>query len=177
MAEKETRSREELAALLKAKEKEIEHLKAVIESLEQASALSESDKVVHLKETLAKAKDQIAALREEIDKLSAPPQSYGRVRRVNKDGTVVIFTVGRALKVNLHSAVDISTLTIPIHWMISPADIHITPTSGSDIAFADAGRGANAGVSWERFRAWGKHRVAASRASRRGYRAGCAGLS
>ncbi len=108
----ETRSREELATILKNKEIEIGQLKELIKSLEDELAASESDRVAHFKEVLVKAKEQIAALRKEIDKLSAPPQSYGRVRRVNNDGTVVIHTVGRELKVNLHPAIDIASLKV-----------------------------------------------------------------
>jgi len=59
-----------------------------------------------LRATLHGAKDQIAALREEVDKLSAPPATYGIFRALNPDGTATIYSAGRKLKVNVHPALD-----------------------------------------------------------------------
>ena len=77
-------------------------------------ALAEADKarsqMVQLRDTLRHAKDQIAALREEVDKLSAPPATFGTFQRLNPDGTAVIYSGGRKLKVNLHPALDAKAL-------------------------------------------------------------------
>lgn len=63
-----------------------------------------------LLQALHQAKDQIQALKEEVDKLSAPPRIFGTVHKVNEDGTVDIYTGGRKLQVNLHPDIDIKSL-------------------------------------------------------------------
>jgi proteasome-associated ATPase len=59
---------------------------------------------------LQEAKNQIVALKEEIDKLCAPPNSYGTFRKSNEDGTIDISVDGRTLKVNVHPKIDIKEL-------------------------------------------------------------------
>jgi len=59
---------------------------------------------------LQDAKNQIVALKEEIDKLCAPPNSYGTFRRGNDDGTIDISIDGRTLKVNVHPKINIKEL-------------------------------------------------------------------
>src|SRR5262249_10709515 len=51
---------------------------------------------------LQEAREQIAALKEEVDKLCAPPSTYGVYLAANADDTVTIFSQGRKVKVNLH---------------------------------------------------------------------------
>lgn len=62
------------------------------------------------REIIAGLIEQIKALREEIDKLSAPPRFFGVVHKVNEDGTVDIYTGGRKLQVNLRPGIDIKLL-------------------------------------------------------------------
>jgi proteasome-associated ATPase len=59
---------------------------------------------------LQDAKNQIVALKEEIDKLCAPPNSYGTFRKVNEDGTIDISLDGRTLKVNVHPKINAKEL-------------------------------------------------------------------
>src|SRR5499426_3132584 len=59
---------------------------------------------------LQEAKNQIVALKEEIDKLCAPPNSYGTFRKLNEDGTIDISVDGRTLKVNVHPKINIKDL-------------------------------------------------------------------
>jgi proteasome-associated ATPase len=59
---------------------------------------------------LQDAKSQIDALKEEVDKLCAPPNTYGVFQRSNKDGTVEILADGRPMRVNAHPRVDVSQL-------------------------------------------------------------------
>lgn len=59
---------------------------------------------------LQDAKNQIVALKEEIDKLCAPPNSYGTFRKGNDDGTIDISVDGRTLKVNVHPKINIKDL-------------------------------------------------------------------
>jgi proteasome-associated ATPase len=51
---------------------------------------------------LQDAKQQIDLLKEEVDKLCAPPNTYGTFERANKDGTIEINVDGRRMRVNLH---------------------------------------------------------------------------
>lgn len=59
---------------------------------------------------LQDAKNQIVALKEEIDKLCAPPNSYGTFRKPNEDGTIDISMDGRTLKVNVHPKINVKEL-------------------------------------------------------------------
>jgi len=56
--------------------------------------------------TLQEAKQQIELLKEEVDKLCAPPNSYGVFQRANKDGTAEIVVDGKAMRVNVHPNLD-----------------------------------------------------------------------
>jgi proteasome-associated ATPase len=55
---------------------------------------------------LQEAKQQIELLKEEVDKLCAPPNNYGIFARANKDGTAEIFVDGRQMRVNVHPNLD-----------------------------------------------------------------------
>jgi proteasome-associated ATPase len=68
-----------------------------------SDAERQNEKLVH---TLQEAKQQIELLKEEVDKLCAPPNSYGVFTRANKDGTAEIVVDGRAMRVNVHPKVD-----------------------------------------------------------------------
>jgi len=59
---------------------------------------------------LQEAKQQIELLKEEVDKLCAPPNSYGVFMRTNKDGTAEIVVDGKHMRVNVHPNVDTSHL-------------------------------------------------------------------
>lgn len=59
---------------------------------------------------LRDAKSQIVALKEEIDKLCAPPHSYGTFRKAYADGTIDVSVDGRTLKVNVHPKIAIQEL-------------------------------------------------------------------
>ena len=71
------------------------------EQLEQAYRQNE-----RMVQALSHAKEQIAALKEEVEKLTAPPASYGIFAEANADGTVTVWTGGRKLKVNLHPGLE-----------------------------------------------------------------------
>jgi len=68
-----------------------------------AQALSQNEK---LSATLREAREHIAALREEVDKLTMPPSAYGTFLGLNDDGTVDVFTAGRKMRVALHPELD-----------------------------------------------------------------------
>ena len=52
--------------------------------------------------TLREAREHIAALREEVDKLTQPPSAYGTYLATNEDGTVDVFSGGRKMRVAIH---------------------------------------------------------------------------
>ncbi|MFI8305729.1 proteasome ATPase [Streptomyces sp. NPDC085927] len=60
--------------------------------------------------TLREARDQIVALKEEVDRLAQPPAGFGVFLVANEDGTADIFTGGRKLRVNVSPGVDLEEL-------------------------------------------------------------------
>jgi proteasome-associated ATPase len=59
---------------------------------------------------LAEAREQLALLREEIEKLTTPPNQFGTVVNLNADGTVDILTGGRKLRVTAQPTVEVKQL-------------------------------------------------------------------
>ncbi len=68
-----------------------------------ARAMAQNDR---LASTLREARDRIASLREEVEKLSSPPSGYGLVLDTNDDGTIDVFTGGRKMRVERHPDLD-----------------------------------------------------------------------
>jgi len=69
-----------------------------------------SDQNERLVNALREAREQITALKEEVDKLCAPPSTYGVYLAANEDNTVTILSQGRKVKVNLHPSIKADTL-------------------------------------------------------------------
>jgi proteasome-associated ATPase len=67
------------------------------------SALNQNAK---LTETLRAAREQLQVLRDEVEKLTTPPHSYGAYLRTYDDTTVDVSAQGRKLRVNLAPEVD-----------------------------------------------------------------------
>ncbi|WP_406448506.1 proteasome ATPase [Streptomyces sp. NBC_00876] len=63
-----------------------------------------------LASTLREARDQIVALKEEVDRLAQPPAGFGVFLQSNEDGTCDIFTGGRKLRVNVSPSVELDDL-------------------------------------------------------------------
>ena len=63
-----------------------------------------------LANTLREARDQIVALKEEVDRLAQPPAGFGVFLQANEDGTADIFTGGRKLRVNVSPSVDLDDM-------------------------------------------------------------------
>src|SRR6185437_7562158 len=57
--------------------------------------------------TLREARDQIVALKEEVDRLAQPPSGFGIFLATNSDGTVDVFTGGRKMRVSVSPSVDL----------------------------------------------------------------------
>src|SRR3954462_5999246 len=68
-----------------------------------AQAVSQNER---LSATLREAREHIAALREEVEKLTMPPSGYGTLLGTNDDGTVDIFTAGRKMRVSIHPELE-----------------------------------------------------------------------
>src|SRR6185295_174699 len=72
-----------------------------------AQAVSQNER---LSATLREAREHIAALREEVEKLTMPPSAYGTFLGLNDDGTVDVFSAGRKMRVSVHPEVDVESL-------------------------------------------------------------------
>jgi proteasome-associated ATPase len=59
---------------------------------------------------LQEAREQIEALRQEVEKLTAPPSSFAVFSDANTDGTVNVYVAGRKMKVNVHPGVKVPDL-------------------------------------------------------------------
>ncbi len=108
-----------LEAQLTALTEEVTHLRARladapkrVRSLEErlletkgqlAQAVAQNEKLSY---TLREAREHIATLRDEVDKLSQPPSAYGVVVGKNDDDTVDVLTSGRKMRVTLHPEID-----------------------------------------------------------------------
>ncbi|MDJ0343787.1 proteasome ATPase [Streptomyces sp. H10-C2] len=71
--------------------------------------------------TLREARDQIVALKEEVDRLAQPPAGFGVFLQANEDGTADIFTGGRKLRVNVSPSVELEDLRRGQELMLNEA--------------------------------------------------------
>lgn len=71
--------------------------------------------------TLREARDQIVALKEEVDRLAQPPAGFGVFLSANEDGTADIFTGGRKLRVNVSPSVELEELRRGQELMLNEA--------------------------------------------------------
>jgi proteasome-associated ATPase len=83
-----------------------------------AQALSQNER---LAATLREAREQIIALKEEVEKLTAPPSGFGVFLGVNDDGTINLSSGGRKLRVNVHPEIDPKSLQPGQELMLNEA--------------------------------------------------------
>ena len=83
-----------------------------------AQALSQNER---LAATLREAREQIIALKEEVEKLTAPPSGFGVFLGVNDDGTINLSSAGRKLRVNVHPDIDPKSLQPGQELMLNEA--------------------------------------------------------
>jgi proteasome-associated ATPase len=83
-----------------------------------AQALSQNER---LAATLREAREQIIALKEEVEKLTAPPSGFGVFLGVNDDGTINLSSGGRKLRVNVHPDIDPKSLQPGQELMLNEA--------------------------------------------------------
>ncbi len=96
---------EKLRIQIQSMEEEIRRLYQSRYQLEQATKQNEK-----LVATLQEAKSQIEALRAEVEKLTAPPSTYGIFSSLDKDGTGNVYVSGRKMKVSLHPSIKAKEL-------------------------------------------------------------------
>ncbi len=60
--------------------------------------------------TLREARDQIIALKEEVDRLAQPPSGFGVFLLANSDGTADVFTGGRKMRVSVSPGIELDEL-------------------------------------------------------------------
>ena len=61
-------------------------------------------------DTLKEARQQLLALREEVDRLGQPPSGYGVLLGGHEDDTVDVFTSGRRMRLNISPNIELATL-------------------------------------------------------------------
>lgn len=82
--------------------------------------------------TIQQTREQIALLREEVEKLTQPPGVYGTFIESNDDGTVDIFASGRKMRVALHPQLRTTSLVRGCEVVLNEsfAIINIRPSDG-----------------------------------------------
>ncbi|WP_322779473.1 proteasome ATPase [Frankia sp. Cas4] len=83
-----------------------------------AGVSGQNDKLVA---TLREARDQIIALKEEVDRLAQPPSGYGIFIGSYDDSTVDVFTQGRKLRVTVSPNVSVAELSPGQEVMLNEA--------------------------------------------------------
>ena len=76
----------------------------------EASLTSVTSQNERLASTLREARDQIVALKEEVDRLAQPPSGFGVFLAACEDTTADVFTGGRKMRVNVSPNVDLEAL-------------------------------------------------------------------
>jgi len=82
--------------------REVQQLEARIDSLASRNS--------KLMETLKEARQQLLALREEVDRLGQPPSGYGVLLATHEDDTIDVFTSGRKMRLTCSPNIDVSSL-------------------------------------------------------------------
>ena len=88
------------------------HVRLLEERLREteASVASVTGQNERLADTLREARDQIVALKEEVDRLAQPPSGFGVFLEACEDGTADVFTGGRKMRVSVSPAVELDKL-------------------------------------------------------------------
>lgn len=82
--------------------RDVHQLEARIDSLAARNA--------KLMDTLKEARQQLLALREEVDRLGQPPSGYGVLLDTHEDDTVDVFTSGRKMRLTCSPNIETSSL-------------------------------------------------------------------
>ena len=79
---------------------------------------SQNDKLSQL---LEESREQLGVLREEVEKLTSPPNNFGTVLKVNADGTVDLLTGSRKLRVSAQPSVEVKKLQVGQEVLLNEA--------------------------------------------------------
>ncbi|MEZ0054240.1 proteasome-associated ATPase [Mycobacterium sp. MAA66] len=82
--------------------RDVSQLEARIDQLSSRNA--------KLMDTLKEARQQLLALREEVDRLGQPPSGYGVLLLAHEDDTVDVFTSGRKMRLTCSPNIDVKEL-------------------------------------------------------------------
>ncbi len=117
------RSAEELAQTVRMLEEEIAILRRRLQDaprrvrvleerlLEAKGRLSQAvSQNERLSAALQETREQLTLLRREVEKLTAPPNPFAIIERVNPDGTVDVLTGGRKLRVGVQPSIEVKEL-------------------------------------------------------------------
>jgi proteasome-associated ATPase len=115
---------EKLQIQIDSMEEEVRQLRQARSQLEQAYRQNE-----RLTAALQEAKNQMEALKLEVEKLTAPPSSYGIFSSLNSDGTANVFVSGRKMKVNLHPRIAAKELQKGQELILNEA-LNVVETKG-----------------------------------------------
>jgi proteasome-associated ATPase len=86
------------------------------ERLERAA--SQNDRLSQL---LEEAREQLGVLREEVERLTTPPNNFGTVLKVNSDGTVDVLTGNRKLRVTAQPNIEVKKLQVGQEVLLNEA--------------------------------------------------------
>ena|SRR2546425_1846614 len=100
-----------------------------IEEEELRQAFDQNEKLVN---ALYEAREQISFLKEEVEKLTAPPSTYGVYLSANLDGTVNALSQGRKVKVSIHPAIDVKTLK-PGQELVLNQGLNVVEAAGYEV--------------------------------------------
>jgi proteasome-associated ATPase len=81
-------------------------------------AAAQNDKLSNL---LEEAREQLGVLREEVEKLTSPPNNFGTVLQVNADGSVDVLTGSRKLRVAAQPSVEVKKLQVGQEVLLNEA--------------------------------------------------------
>jgi proteasome-associated ATPase len=81
-------------------------------------AVSQNQK---LAAALEETREQLAMLRDEVEKLTAPPNPFGVLLAVNPEGTVDVHTAGRKMRVAVEPSIEVKQLEIGQELVLNEA--------------------------------------------------------
>ena len=94
-----------------------------------AQAFNHNEKLVT---ALSEAREQMGLLKEEVERLSAPPSTYGVYLSGNDDGTVNVLFQGRKAKVNLHPSIKSRDIR-PGQELVLNDSLNVVQTAGYEV--------------------------------------------
>jgi proteasome-associated ATPase len=102
-------------------------------------AAGQNDKLAQL---LEEAREQLGVLREEVEKLTSPPNNFGTVLQINADGTVDVLTGNRKLRVAAQPNVEVKMLQVGQEVLLNEAfniiDVRLFETAGEVLRVREA---------------------------------------